>query len=83
MEAIEQATTFGLNMVTLPPHPSHALRPLDTNCFKPFKNVFNNFEWDFIMAKNNYLEQNKVTLAKWVDKVVQQFLEKKKHKIKV
>jgi hypothetical protein len=41
MEAIEQATTLGLNMVTLPSHPSHALRP-DANCFKPFKNAFNN-----------------------------------------
>jgi hypothetical protein len=42
MEAIEQATTFGLNMVTLPSHTSHARSPLGANCFKPFKNAFNN-----------------------------------------
>jgi hypothetical protein len=37
LEAIEQAQTFGLDMVTLPSHTSHALQPLYLTCFKPFK----------------------------------------------
>jgi hypothetical protein len=34
-----------------------------------------------LLWQNNYLEQNKVTLAKWVDKVVQQFLIKENIKL--
>jgi hypothetical protein len=31
---------FGLNMITLPSHTSHALQPFDVSCFKPFKIAF-------------------------------------------
>jgi hypothetical protein len=37
LEAIKHAQEFGLNMITLPSHTSHALQPLDVSCFKPFK----------------------------------------------
>jgi len=40
LEAIEQAHEFGLNMVTLPAHTSHALQPFDVSCLKPFKTTF-------------------------------------------
>ncbi len=40
LEAIGQAQTFGLDMITLHSHTSHALHPLDVSCFKPFKIVF-------------------------------------------
>jgi heptaprenylglyceryl phosphate synthase len=63
INAIEQTTTFRLNMVTLPSHTSHALHPLDATYFKSFMNAFKK-EWDFGMAKHNYFEPNKVTLAK-------------------
>jgi hypothetical protein len=33
------------------------------------------------MARNNYLEPNKVTLAKWVDKVLLQYLKKETIKL--
>jgi hypothetical protein len=36
------------------------------------------------MSKNNYLESNKATLVKWVDKVLQQSLKKNiKYKFKI
>jgi hypothetical protein len=40
LKAIEQAQAFGLNMIILPSHTSHALQPLDVACFKPFKTTF-------------------------------------------
>jgi hypothetical protein len=40
LEAIGQAQTFGLDMITLHSHTSHALQPLDAGCFEPFKIAF-------------------------------------------
>jgi hypothetical protein len=37
LKALKQPMAFGLNMITLPSHNSHALQPLDVSCFKPFK----------------------------------------------
>jgi len=59
-------------MVTLLVYTSHALEPLDVNCFKPFKKKRNN-----TMVKNNHYELNKCTLASWVDKSLDQSLSKK------
>jgi hypothetical protein len=42
---------FGLNMITLPSHTSHAFQPLDVSCFQPFKIAFKK-ERDVVMAKN-------------------------------
>ncbi len=66
LEAIEQAHEFGLYMVTFPTHTSHVLQPLDAICFKPFKINFRK-ETDVTMSKSNYMEPNKITLARWVD----------------
>ncbi len=38
LEMMKQAQQRGLDMITLPTHTSHALQPLNANCFKPFKN---------------------------------------------
>jgi hypothetical protein len=76
LEAIAQAHDFGLNMVTLQAHTSHALQPLDVSCFKPFKITFRK-EKDNAMVKNNHYELNKCTLARWVDKSLDQSLSKK------
>jgi hypothetical protein len=59
---IEQVQEFGLYMVTLLCHTSHALRPLDVNCFKPFKTTFKK-EKDIAMVRNNHYEPNKCTLT--------------------
>ncbi len=60
IEAFEQVIEIGLDMVTLPSHTSHALQLLDMTYFKPFKNAFRK-EQDSTIAKNIYLELNKMT----------------------
>jgi hypothetical protein len=40
LKTIGQVQTFGLNMITLPSHTSHALQPLDVSYFKPFNTAF-------------------------------------------
>jgi len=45
-------------------------QPLDVTYFKPFKIALRK-EWDVAMAKNNFLELDKIILAKWVDKALQ------------
>ncbi len=67
LEAIAQAQEFGLNMITLPSHISHALQPLDVVWFKPFKIAFRK-ERNILMVRRNYTKPNKITLVKWVDK---------------
>jgi len=52
-EAIKQAKKFGLDMIILPSHTSHAFQPLDVVCFKPFKTTFRK-ERDITMIKRNY-----------------------------
>jgi hypothetical protein len=61
LEAIEQAQEFGLDMITLPSHTSHALQPLDVVCFKPFKIAFRK-EIYITMVRRNYTKPNKITL---------------------
>jgi hypothetical protein len=73
---MEQAQQFGLDMITLLSHTSHALQPLNVNCFEPFKTTFKK-EKDNSMARNNYNEQNKVTFVNWVDEALNMALSKK------
>jgi hypothetical protein len=42
---------------------------LDVSCFKPFKTTFWRVK-DVTMANRNYMELNKIILAKWVDHVL-------------
>jgi len=56
-------------MITLPSHPSRAFQPLDVVCFKPFKTTFRK-ERDITMVMRNYTKPDKITLAGWVDKVL-------------
>jgi hypothetical protein len=62
LKALEQEMAFGLYMITLPSHTSHALQPLDVLCFKPFKITFKK-ERDATMARIKYQEPNKITFA--------------------
>jgi hypothetical protein len=57
LEVIEQAEDFGLDMITLPSHTSHALQPLDVSCFKTFKTTFRKVR-DTTMSRNNHMEPN-------------------------
>jgi 5-keto 4-deoxyuronate isomerase len=73
LEAIEQAQTFRLYMVTLHSHTSHALQPLDVAYFKPFNTTFKK-EKNTTMINKNYIELDKIFLARWVDKTLHQTL---------
>ncbi len=67
LETIVQAQEFGLDMVTLPTHTSHALQTLDVSCLKPFKTTFKK-ERDNAMVNNNHCELDKCILVSWVKK---------------
>jgi hypothetical protein len=67
---------FGLNMITLPSHTSHALQPLNVSCFKPFKTAFRKVR-DVAMFRSNHMEPNKIPLIGWVDQALKQPLTKK------
>jgi hypothetical protein len=58
IKAIKQVYQFGLHMITLLFHTSHALQPLNVNCFKSFKITFKKEE-DNAMVRNNHCELNK------------------------
>ncbi len=66
LKAIKQVEDFGLDMITLPSHTSHALQPLDVFCFKPFKTTFRKVE-NAVIFRSNHMELNKITLAGWVN----------------
>jgi len=73
LEAIEQAQTFGLDMITIRNHISYALKPLDVVYFKLSKTTF--FFLNVVMVStNNYIKLDKVTLANWVVKALDQSL---------
>ncbi len=69
LEAIKQAKEFGLDMITLPSHTSHALQPLNVYCFKPFKTSLKKVK-DATMSRSNHMELDKITLIRWVDKAL-------------
>jgi len=69
LELIEQAKEFGLDIVTIPSHTSHAFQPLNVACFKPFKTTFMK-EKDATMVNNNYSKPDKITLVALVDQML-------------
>jgi hypothetical protein len=68
-KAIKQAQEFELNMITLHAHTFHALQSLNVSCFKLFKTALKNVK-DVIMARNNYMELNKIALVGFVDQAL-------------
>jgi len=77
LETIEQAKKFGLDMIILPLHTSHAFHPLNiVVCFKLFKIIFKR-ERNTTMFSKNYIELNKITSVGWVDKAFHQAFTRK------
>ncbi len=77
VETIEQAKKFGLDMIILPLHTSHAFHPLNiVVCFKLFKIIFKR-ERNTTMFSKNYIELNKITSVGWVDKAFHQAFTRK------
>jgi hypothetical protein len=56
------------------------LQPLNVTCFKPFKTTFRKKQ-NVTMAKKHFLQLDKILLAKWVDKALQQSLKKENIKL--
>jgi hypothetical protein len=55
LEAIKQSHQFGLDMITLPSHTSHALQSFNVSYnFKPFKTQFKK-EIDRVVVINDYV----------------------------
>jgi hypothetical protein len=75
IEAIEQLIEFRLDTTTLPSHTLHILQPLHVFLSKSFKIAFRRAK-DSTMARNNYTEFNKVTLAGWLTKALEKCLNK-------
>ncbi len=61
-------------MIIVPSHTSHAFQPLNVAYFKPFKTIFKN-ERDTTMVKRNCTKPNNITLARWVNKTLNQHLQ--------
>jgi hypothetical protein len=75
IQALEQATKLGLDMVTLLSHTSHVLNHLMSLVSSPSKMFLK--KKGSTMARNNYLGLDKVTLVQWVDKALLKSLKKK------
>jgi hypothetical protein len=73
LKAIKQAQKFGLDLITLFSHTSHAFQLLGVACFKLFKIVFKR-ERNTTMVSRNYIELDKITLVRWVHKALNQAL---------
>jgi hypothetical protein len=65
-------------MITLPPYTSYAFKPLNVACFKTFKITFI-IGKDIGIVKRIYMESNKISLARWVNKTLDQTLARKIH----
>jgi hypothetical protein len=76
LKTIEQTKGFGLYMVILPSHTSRAFQHFVSACFKPFKTSFIR-ERNKIMVTRNYIELDKITLARWVNKALNQTFTRK------
>ena len=44
IKALERASECGVVMLSLPPHTSHRMRPLNLTFFKPLKTLYNDCE---------------------------------------
>ena len=51
LAAIDLAKANGVVLLTMPPHTSHRLQPLDVSCFKPFKTAYG-------QAMENWMRSN-------------------------
>lgn len=50
LAAIDYCTDNGIHLLTLPPHSTHRMQPLDRTYFKPLKSAFNGLADSFMVA---------------------------------
>ena len=70
LEVVKISMQFGLDIVSLPSHTSHALQPLDVACFKPFKTAFRRCR-DLWSLENSKKEVGKQDLCEWTSRALQ------------
>ena len=51
LDVVQEARALGLDLLTLPSHTSHVLKPLDVSVFMPFKTFFKEYR-DFWTSRN-------------------------------
>jgi hypothetical protein len=54
LEAIEFCRAHNIHLLTLPPHTTHVLQPLDIAFFGPFKTAYSTFLTNFPIGKEEY-----------------------------
>jgi hypothetical protein len=65
LDVVQEARALGLDLLTLPSHTSHVLKPLDVSVFKPFKTFFKEYR-DLWTSRNLNQVVTKQTLVQWV-----------------
>ena len=70
LEVMKIGIQFGLDIISLPSHTSHALQPLDLACFAPFKTVFRK-QRDCWTVLNKNTKVGKRELCEWTYKALQ------------
>ena len=73
IEVTKTCMQYGIDIVTLPSHTSHALQPLDRTCFAPFKAAFRRIRDDWIRDRQNK-KVSKSMLCEWTSKALGQAL---------
>ena len=73
IEVTKTCMNYGIDIVTLPSHTSHALQPLDRTCFAPFKATFRRIRDDWIRDRKNK-KVEKSMLCEWTSKALGQAL---------
>ena len=70
LEVMKIAMQYGLDIISLPSHTSHALQPLYLACFDPFKIAFRKQRDSWTMVNKN-AKVGKQELCEWTCKALQ------------
>jgi len=73
LQTIEETNIFGIDLLTLLPHTTHILQPLDVSVFRPFQNYFK-IERASWMSKNPGVEVKRFELAELASKALKRAL---------
>jgi hypothetical protein len=60
INVVHKAMGVGFDLITLPSHIIHTLKPLDVTCFKPFKTTFRVYKdvWILVNKKNGVTKKD-------------------------
>ena len=69
-EIVTSTMNYGLDIIYVPSHTSHALQSLDVNYFKPFKYALRQIR-NFWILLNRGKKMEKTTLCKWTSQALE------------